>query len=316
MKMKRIFVVLMLVLVIVSGVYFVMKTNAGKGGANPQQPIQKPVQTSKQEKEVTLYYANEKYAETADENLEKVLPVKEKITYGPESIYFAVLNQLKSDPVGVEGLKTQIPKNAKLLGAEIKDSIAYVNYSSENLNGGSLQEMLAITQIVNTLTEMEGIKGVQFLIDGNKSDMFMGHADITKPFYRTIEIKPSELDISGMKLNMKRQEFVKAFGNPQKSTLSKNKRKEILEYLDFMVTISNGVTYEVSTTSEKKQTPSGIKVGDDKQKVADTLGEASSTMSSADGSVEKDIYQIGTEGLLDIQITNGKVSMIGIRKFE
>jgi len=310
--MKRIIVVLILLLIILSGVYFIMKQNTGKVGVQPPQSGQ----ISKQEKEVTLYYSNTKYAETADESLEKVLPIKKKIILDSKSIYAAVLNELKNDPVGVEGLKTQIPKNAKLLGVEVKEGIAYVDFSSEGLNGGSLQEMLAIAQIVKTLTEMEGIKGVQFLVDGSKTDMFMGHADISKPFYKMIEIKLAELDIGGMKLNVKRQDFVKAFGNPQKATLSKNKRKELLEYPDFKATISNGVTYEVTTTSDKKQTPSGIKVGDGKQKVVDTYGEASSIMSTDDGKVEKYTYQVGNEGLLDIEITNEKVSKIGIRKIE
>ncbi|MGE5329161.1 MAG: GerMN domain-containing protein [Deltaproteobacteria bacterium] len=310
--MKRIFVVLMLLVVILSGAYFVMNLNTGKPGVPPTQQEQ----AIKNEKEVTLYYANAKYVETADESLDKVLPVKKKISIGSESIYVIILNQLKNDPEGVAGLKTQIPKNAKLLGVEIKEGIAYVDYSSEGLNGGSLQEMLAISQIVKTLTGMEGIKGVQFLVDGSKTDMFMGHADVTKPFYKMIEIKPTELDISGMKLNVKRMDFIKAYGKPAKATLSKNKRKELLEYTDFKVTISNGITYEISTTSDKKQTPAGVKVGDEKQKVIEIYGEASSVTGSADGATEKYTYQVGMEGLLDIEITNGKVSRIGIRKFE
>lgn len=311
--MKKIMIILMVLVVIIGGIFFVYKLkNSGIGPAAPQNPAQ----TEKQEIQVTLYYANMKYAETGDESLEKVLPFKKKFSKNTASLYMAVLNELKNVPAGVEGLGTQIPQNAKLLGVEIKEGIAYADYSSEGLNGGSLQEMLVITQIVNTLTGMEGIRGVQFLVDGTETDMFMGHADISKPFYREIEIKPSELDISGMKLNVKRQNFVKLFGTPQKSTLSKNKRKELLEYEDLEVTISNGVTYEVSTTSSDKQTPSGIRVGDNKQKVMDTYGEASSEMSSEDGSIEKLTYQIGNEGLLDVEITNGKVSMIGIRKFE
>ncbi|MGE5474584.1 MAG: GerMN domain-containing protein [Ignavibacteriales bacterium] len=310
--MKKIIVILLLIAVIAGGVFFVFKLNSGKSPITPTQPSQ----TAKQEIEVTLYYANTKYAETADENLDKVLPFKKKFSKNTKSLYVDVLNELKNNPTGTEGLATQIPNNAKLLGVEIKDGLAYVNYSSEGLNGGSLQEMLAISQIVNTLTGMEGIKGVQFLVDGSKTDMFMGHADISKPFYRMIEIKSSELDVSGMKLNVKRQEFIKTFGTPLKTTLSKNKRKELLEYPDFNVTISNGVTYEVSTTATSKQTPSGIKVGDDKQKIMDTYGEASSEMGSEDGSLEKFTYQIGNDGLLDIEMTNGKVSMIGIRKFE
>jgi len=308
--MKKIFVVLILLIVIIGGIFFVIKLNSGKGGVIPQQPGQ----TSKQEKEVTLYYANEKYAQTGDESQAEVLPVKKKITYSPELLYAAILNELKNEP-NVEGLKTKIPSDAKLIGVEVKDGIAYVNYEG-GFMGGSLTETLMIDQIVYTFTEIEGIKGVQFLLDGNKAETLMGHADITKPFYRVIEIKTSELDINGMKLNVKRQEFVKTYGNPLKATLSKNKRKELLEYPDFKAIISNGVIYEISTTSDKKQTPSGIKVGTDKQKVVDIYGEASSIMSSADGSVEKYIYQINAEGLMDIELTNGKVSLIGIRKIE
>lgn len=314
--MKKIFVVLLMLLVIISGTYLVIKLNAGKGGTNNINPEGKPGQALKHEKEITLYYANIKYAETADENLEKVLPLKKKILYDTdESLYKEILNKLKEDP-GVEGMNTQIPKEVKLIDVKIKDKIAYVNYSGEGLIGGSLREILAIDQIIYTMTGLEGINGVQLLVDGSSQGQFMGHVDITKPFYKIIEIKPSELDISGMKLNVKRAEFVKTFGNPKKSTFSKNKRKEFLEYQDFKAVISNGVTYEISTTSDKYQTPGKIKVGTDKKVIMAAYGEASSIVNSADGSVEKYTYQIGSDGLIDIEITNGKATMIGIRKFE
>ena len=68
-----------------------------------------------------------------------------------------------------------------MLGAWTKERLAYVNFSSENLHGGSLQEMLLVNQIVKTLTALPGIDQVQFLVDGEKRETLMGHLSTDEP---------------------------------------------------------------------------------------------------------------------------------------
>ena len=77
-----------------------------------------------------------------------------------------------------------IPIGTKLLSLDIHDGIAYVNFSrelKENFNGGSEQEALLINSIFHTLSQFEGVKKVQILIEGKKVDTIGGHLEISEP---------------------------------------------------------------------------------------------------------------------------------------
>ncbi len=184
MKRKTTIAILTLLL-LVGSVYAATATNLwekiGKNNVNNSGQV---ISTEPQEKEmeINLYYANNKYVETGDETLDKVLPLKKKVKYGVVSLAEAAVKELLNDP-GTEGLSTEIPKDVKLIGVEVKGEMAYVNFSSQGLNGSSLQEMMLINQIVNTLTHLEGINKVQFLVDGIQADTLMGHADVREPMY-------------------------------------------------------------------------------------------------------------------------------------
>jgi spore germination protein GerM len=77
-----------------------------------------------------------------------------------------------------------VPVGTKLLGLEIKDGIAYADFSKElaaNFNGGSESEALLVNSIAHTLTQFSDVKKVQILIDGRKTDSIGGHLDISEP---------------------------------------------------------------------------------------------------------------------------------------
>ncbi|GFN34913.1 GerMN domain-containing protein [Tepidimicrobium xylanilyticum] len=133
------------------------------------------------EMEVTLYFANKEYIETGDESLEKLIPEKRVIQYGDISLEEMIVKELMKGPESEE-LSTVIPSNVKLLGVEVADGTAFVNFSSEGLYGGSLQEDFTIDQIVNSLVELGSVDRVQFLVDGQKAETLMGHIEITEPF--------------------------------------------------------------------------------------------------------------------------------------
>lgn len=83
-----------------------------------------------------------------------------------------------------------IPNNAKLSSIEIKNFTCFVNFSKEftilpkeNEQG----EVMTIYAIVNSLTELEEIKNVQFLIDGQKTESF-GSVVFNQPFERNESI--------------------------------------------------------------------------------------------------------------------------------
>ncbi|NLW23075.1 MAG: GerMN domain-containing protein [Tissierellia bacterium] len=136
-----------------------------------------------EEKEVTLYFVNRKYVETGDESLDKLVAEKRTIQYGDISLEEAIVKELMEGPESEE-LATLIPGTVKLLGVELADGTAFVNFAREGLYGGSMQEDFTISQIVYTLTELNNVERVQFLVDGEKVETLMGHFEATEPFER------------------------------------------------------------------------------------------------------------------------------------
>lgn len=132
------------------------------------------------EMEVTLYFANKEYIQTGNEKLDKVLPEKRTIVFGKTSKEEAVLRELLKGPADNK-LSNAIPKELVLNGVQVVEGTAYVDFSQQNLRGGSLEEALTIRQIVKTLTSLEGINKVQFLVNGKKVETLMGHIEITNP---------------------------------------------------------------------------------------------------------------------------------------
>jgi spore germination protein GerM len=133
------------------------------------------------EEEVVLYFANKEYIDTGDESLEKLIPEKRVVEYGDISLEEVIVKELMKGPKN-DNLNTVIPSSVKLLGVEVSDGTAFVNFSQEGLFGGSMQEDFTITQIVNSLLELDSVERVQFLIDGEKAESLMGHFDISEPF--------------------------------------------------------------------------------------------------------------------------------------
>jgi spore germination protein GerM len=76
-----------------------------------------------------------------------------------------------------------IPPGTKLLGVEIYENFAKINFSGEflenSLESGILDEYV-IYSIVNTVTQVPGIDGVIFLIDGKRIKVY-GNIDLSIP---------------------------------------------------------------------------------------------------------------------------------------
>lgn len=132
--------------------------------------------------EVTLYFANKKYADTGDESLEKLIAEKRNIKYKDISLEEAIIRELMKGPEDEENLYTEIPSTAKLIDVKVDDGIASVNFASEGMNGGSMQEAFTINQIVASYLELDNIDKIQFLLDGEKAESLMGHYGIDQPF--------------------------------------------------------------------------------------------------------------------------------------
>ena len=137
-------------------------------------------------KNVVLYFANNEYVETGNDDLEHVLPEERLIEYNDISLEEAVVRELMKGPESSE-LGNSIPDTVELLGVEVRNKTAFVDFAQEGLNGCSLQEDLTISQIVNSLLELDYVDKVQFLIEGEKAESLMGHFDIMEPFDSKLE---------------------------------------------------------------------------------------------------------------------------------
>ena len=77
--------------------------------------------------------------------------------------------------VNNEKLQSAIPTGTKVLGAELKGDVVYLDLSNEfieNHEGGEKAEQATIKAIVNTLTELNEVSGVKILINGQENKEF------------------------------------------------------------------------------------------------------------------------------------------------
>ena len=84
-------------------------------------------------------------------------------------------------------LTSVIPEKATLIEVKFMDGTAFVNLDKnikDGFAGGSTGEEFLIGSIVNTLTEFEEVKEVQFLINGQAVETLSGHMDLTEPIAR------------------------------------------------------------------------------------------------------------------------------------
>ena len=134
--------------------------------------------------EVNLYFS--------DSQAMYLEPEKRKISQTP-SLARQVVIELIKGPENSE-LYPTIPQGTQVNEVYIADDIVYVDLSEEifkNHPGGSSGELMTVYSIVNTLTEILPIKGVQILVEGNEKDSLVGHIDISMPLLRDEDwIKP------------------------------------------------------------------------------------------------------------------------------
>ncbi len=134
---------------------------------------------------VTLFFANEEYIATGDESLEKFMVVQSEMTAKPGEAYLKALELLKSPPE--EGYSTLITDQIQFNDAYLQGDTVFVDLNSSGLNGGSLQEVFLISQIVDTLlNSFDEVKQVQFLVDGETAETLMGHVDASGAFAKDL----------------------------------------------------------------------------------------------------------------------------------
>lgn len=129
---------------------------------------------------VKLYFAN---SESTGLEVEQ-----RKIVVNPnQELGRYVVEELIKGPLS-DSLKKTVPPETKVLDIKVVDKVCYVDFSSDFIlkhSGGTSQELLTIYSIVNSLTSLDGIEKVQFLIDGEKQTSFKGTIDFSVQFTAT-----------------------------------------------------------------------------------------------------------------------------------
>ena len=131
---------------------------------------------------VKLYFANE--------GANGLIPEGRTVTVNSkESLEYVLVNELIKGPEADYAYQT-VPEGTKILSVETKEGTCFVNLSQEFKSkhpGGSAAENMTIYSVVNTLTELETVDKVQFLIEGQKMEVFI-HSIFNEPFERNENI--------------------------------------------------------------------------------------------------------------------------------
>ncbi|MBQ4517413.1 MAG: GerMN domain-containing protein [Clostridia bacterium] len=134
------------------------------------------------ESNVTLYFSDLN-AEYLVREIRRI-----KVPRG-DSMEKLVLAELINGPKSQNGARV-IPAETKILSVETKESICFINLSEEFVtknNVGTSAERLTVFSIVNSLTELSNIDKVQFLIEGEKRDVYH-HMVFNEPIERDISM--------------------------------------------------------------------------------------------------------------------------------
>ncbi len=170
-------IMLLLMLVVVSA-----------GCRRSQQPAQpdpnQPTPVEPVKMDVAVYYLkssqNDMYLVREVHQVEKTTEVAK-----------AALNELISGTPVTAGAYRVLPADTKILGINVDQGLATVDFSAEVLkaNVGSSGEALGIASIVDTLTEFPTIQKVAFTVDGSKEKGmdWWGHVGLyEQPFKRDV----------------------------------------------------------------------------------------------------------------------------------
>lgn len=180
--MKKRFFSFLLVIILAVSITACNSTKNEDNGLEPnvdenevQNQSEKDKDLEEDQQTITLYYS--------DSNAINLVKQSIKVDVGDRAIEEVILEKLKEQPEDKELLPI-IPEEIEVLSVRMENDIAYVDISKHELNGGSTTERFFIDGIVLSLTELDHIEKVQFLIDGNIEETLLGHYSIDKPFTR------------------------------------------------------------------------------------------------------------------------------------
>ena len=167
MNRKTLIIIIVLVIAIAITGILLWSNRSKNTEENVIQPQEEITDEQMRTALVTLYYMNKETKELTPEG--KMIDVKKLLT----DPYETLINLLIELPKN-EKLQSAIPNGTKVLGAELKGDVVYLDLSNEFIENNSVEEKTIINAIVNTLTELNEVNGVKILINGQENKEFKG----------------------------------------------------------------------------------------------------------------------------------------------
>ena len=168
MKNKKILIlfIISVILIVVIGYFAIKFVKQKKSNEIQNEYVPQEEISDEQSREtiVSLYFADK------ETGLLRLVNVKDLI----KSPYNTLVELLISGPKN-DKLKVVIPENTKLLNASLDKECLTLDFSSEILNYNKDDSMLKnnlIYSIVNTVTELNEVNKVKFLVNGQASSDF------------------------------------------------------------------------------------------------------------------------------------------------
>ena len=167
MNRKTLIIIIVLVIAIAITGILLWSNRSKNTEENVIQPQEEITDEQMRTALVTLYYMNKETKELTPEG--KMIDVKKLLTDPYETLINLLIEQPKN-----EKLQSAIPNGTKVLGAELKGDVVYLDLSNEFIENNSVEEKTIINAIVNTLTELNEVKEVKILINGQENKEFKG----------------------------------------------------------------------------------------------------------------------------------------------
>ncbi len=191
-KKTFIIVAAILVICIIAVVVYLACAKANKPQENEIQPQEEISDEQMRQTIVTLYYQSKETKELMPEG--RMVDSKTLLT----DPYATLISLLIEGPKN-EQLQSVIPQGTRVLKAELKGDIVYIDLSKEfidNHSGGQEAENTTIYSIVNTLTELNEVNSVKILINGREDQSFKDNKINFKNAFIRVDHKNTSKDSS------------------------------------------------------------------------------------------------------------------------
>jgi len=120
----------------------------------------------------------------SDDQAEHLVTEEREIKAGERGLMVSALEALIKGPEDPDLVRT-IPESTEVLGVEMSEGVAEVNFSEEIRSdhwGGSAGERMTVMSVTHTLVGgFEEVEQVKFLIEGEEIETLVGHMDLRRP---------------------------------------------------------------------------------------------------------------------------------------